>query len=67
MSTAARPPPKPCACGAVPRLAAWRRGKVRCVQLRCGCGNRGATLMYLQPQDKARTRWVVVDGWNLSQ
>lgn len=58
---------RPCGCGKPPRFACGRGpGPIYMLQLRCGCGNKGATLMYTKPADEQRMRQAAVDGWNLA-
>lgn len=58
--------PKPCRCGGTPAFARDRWGNIRMLQLRCPCGNRGATLMFTRAAHAAGARQVAVDGWNLA-
>jgi hypothetical protein len=62
--TAIRPDGK--TCGATPALTESERYGINIMRLECQCGNRGATLMYSKPEDRARMKQAAEDGWNLA-
>jgi hypothetical protein len=57
--------PSPCHCGATPELTERTLDGTPTVQVQCACGEHGALVFYRKPSDAERTRWAVVDGWNL--
>jgi hypothetical protein len=66
MSASAMPQLRKCACGRTPAFQSRRDGSTRILQLKCACGNLGATLMYTKPEDEARMQQAAIDGWNLA-
>lgn len=55
-----------CKCGAAPIFHATEHRVARQIQLRCSCGNRGATLFYTKPEDEILMQQAAIDGWNLA-
>ena len=39
---------------------------INILRVECECGNHGATVMYVKPEDEARTKEAAADGWNLN-
>jgi hypothetical protein len=53
-------------CGATPTLTESERYNIQIMRLECKCGNRGATLLYTKPEDRAKMAQAAWDGWNLA-
>lgn len=56
---------RPCKCGQTPVLTEREQCGIHIMQLRCQCGQHGATLMYTKPEDRARVMQAALDGWNI--
>jgi hypothetical protein len=57
---------RPCHCGATPTLTESERYGIKLMRLECPCGNHGATLFYIKPEDRLRMAQAAWDGWNLA-
>jgi hypothetical protein len=55
-----------CGCGATPELARGREAGVVVLQVRCGCGLKGARLICWTRAQYPRAAQAAVDGWNLA-
>lgn len=56
----------PCTCGRRPELTSRAQHGINILRVECECGNHGASVFYVKPEDADRTRQATADGWNLS-
>lgn len=57
---------RPCRCGLTPTLAESVKRDVQIMCIICPCGNHGAALLYIKPEDRTKMAQAAWDGWNLA-